>query len=118
MDQTGMDQTCVDYSKMCPKYEAAIDLLGKKWTGLIIRVLLGGSKRFRDIKEQIPEMSDKMLADRLKELEALGVVKRTVYPRDAGPDRICPDGERRRARVGDPVHPAMERPLVVSRQKI
>lgn len=82
MKPTGMEQTDagIDYSKMCPKYEAAIDLLGKKWTGLIIRVLLDGSKRFRDIKEQIPEMSDKMLADRLKELEALGVVKRTVYP--------------------------------------
>jgi len=82
MKLTDKEQTDIgmDYSKMCPKYEAAIDLLGKKWTGLIIRVLLGGSKRFRDIKEQIPEMSDKMLADRLKELEALGIVKRTVYP--------------------------------------
>jgi DNA-binding HxlR family transcriptional regulator len=65
---------------MCPKYEAAIELLGKKWTGLIIRVLMGGPKRFKDIKEQIPDVSDKMLADRLKELEAMGIVNRTVYP--------------------------------------
>jgi len=70
----------MDYSKMCPKYEAAAELLGKKWTGLIIRVLMGGPKRFKDIKEQIPDMSDKMLTDRMKELESLGVVKRTVYP--------------------------------------
>ena len=61
----------MDYSKMCPKYESAAELLGKKWTGLIIRVLLGGPKRFKEIKEQIPEMSDKMLTDRMKELEAL-----------------------------------------------
>ncbi|MBB6732530.1 winged helix-turn-helix transcriptional regulator [Cohnella zeiphila] len=70
----------MDYTKMCPKYEAAAELLGKKWTGLIIRVLMGGPKRFKDIKEQIPDMSDKMLTDRMKELESFGVVKRTVYP--------------------------------------
>jgi len=70
----------MDYSKMCPKYESAAELLGKKWTGLIIRVLLGGPKRFKDIKEQIPDMSDKMLTDRMKELEAAGILTRTVYP--------------------------------------
>jgi DNA-binding HxlR family transcriptional regulator len=70
----------MDYSKMCPKYESAAEILGKKWTGLIIRVLLGGPKRFKDIKEQIPEMSDKMLTDRMKELEAVGILTRTVYP--------------------------------------
>jgi DNA-binding HxlR family transcriptional regulator len=70
----------MDYSKMCPKYESAAEVLGKKWTGLIIRVMLGGPKRFRDIKEQIPEMSDKMLTDRMKELESLGILTRTVYP--------------------------------------
>ncbi|MFD2117674.1 winged helix-turn-helix transcriptional regulator [Paenibacillus yanchengensis] len=70
----------MDYTTMCPKYEAAADILGKKWTGRIIRVLLGGPKRFKDIKEQIPEMSDKMLTDRMKELECQGIVKRQVYP--------------------------------------
>jgi DNA-binding HxlR family transcriptional regulator len=70
----------MDYSYMCPKYEASIELLGKRWTGLIIRVLLGGPRRFKDIKEQIPDMSDKMLTDRLKEMEAQGVVRRNVYP--------------------------------------
>lgn len=70
----------MDYSKMCPKYELAAELLGKKWTGLIIRVLLGGPKRFKEIKEQIPEMSDKMLTDRMKELESSGILTRTVFP--------------------------------------
>jgi DNA-binding HxlR family transcriptional regulator len=70
----------LDYSKMCPKYESAIEILGKKWTALIIRVLLGGPRRFKDIKEQIPEMSDKMLTDRIKELEQQGILKRVVYP--------------------------------------
>jgi DNA-binding HxlR family transcriptional regulator len=70
----------LDYSTMCPKYEAAADVLGKKWTGRIIRVLLGGPKRFKEIKEQIPEMSDKMLTDRMKELETIAIVERKVYP--------------------------------------
>lgn len=70
----------MDYTKMCPKYEAGIEILGKRWTGLIIRVLLGGPKRFRDMKQIMPEMSDKMLTERLKELEAAGILTRHVYP--------------------------------------
>lgn len=65
---------------MCPKFEAAFELLGKRWTGLIIRVLLSGPKRFKDISAQIPEMSDRMLSERFKELEAAGIVARHVYP--------------------------------------
>ncbi len=70
----------MDYTHMCPKYELGIELLGKRWTALIIRVLMAGPKRFKEIKEQIPEMSDKMLTDRMKELEANGVIVRHVYP--------------------------------------
>lgn len=70
----------MDFSQMCPKYEQAVEILGKKWTGLIIRVLMGGPKRFKEIKEQIPEMSDKMLTDRMKELESAELIVRNVYP--------------------------------------
>ncbi|MCI1693775.1 winged helix-turn-helix transcriptional regulator [Aneurinibacillus aneurinilyticus] len=70
----------MDYSRMCPKYESAIELLGKKWSGLIIRVLLGGPRRFKDIKAQIPEMSDRMLTERIKEFEEAGILNRKVYP--------------------------------------
>src|ERR671929_1817648 len=65
---------------MCPKFEAAFEMLGKRWTGLIIRVLLDGPKRFKDISEMIPNMSDRMLTERFKELEAAGVLIRQVYP--------------------------------------
>ncbi|KYP80978.1 winged helix-turn-helix transcriptional regulator [Ferroacidibacillus organovorans] len=65
---------------LCPRFEAAFELLGKRWTGLIIRVLLSGPKRFKDISEMIPHMSDRMLAERFKELEASGILKRNVYP--------------------------------------
>ncbi|KHF39085.1 winged helix-turn-helix transcriptional regulator [Halalkalibacter okhensis] len=70
----------MDYSQMCPKYEHAIELLGKRWTGLIIRVLLDGPKRFKDIKAQIPDMSDRILTERMKELEQQAIVARSVFP--------------------------------------
>lgn len=68
----------MDYERMCPKYEAAVALLGKKWTGLLLRVLLSGPKRFSDFRHQIPELSDRLLSERLKELEEAGIVERCV----------------------------------------
>lgn len=65
---------------LCPKFEAAFELLGKKWTGLIIRSLLDGSKRFSDIQEVIPNISARMLTERFKELEEQNVIIRNVYP--------------------------------------
>ncbi|GAB7387443.1 helix-turn-helix domain-containing protein [Bacillaceae bacterium] len=66
--------------QLCPKFEAAFELLGKRWTGLIIRALLDGPKRFKDISEMIPSMSDRMLVERFKELEQAGILVRHVYP--------------------------------------
>jgi DNA-binding HxlR family transcriptional regulator len=65
---------------LCPKFETAFELLGKRWTGLIIRVLLTGPKRFKDISDVIPSMSDRMLSERFKELEAAGMITRHVFP--------------------------------------
>jgi len=65
---------------MCPKFENAFELLGKRWTGLIIRVLLNGQKRFSDIADAIPNMSSRMLTERFKELENEGIITRKVYP--------------------------------------
>lgn len=66
--------------QLCPKFESAFELLGKRWTGLIIRTLLSGQKRFSDIAEAIPNMSARMLTERFKELEKEGIVNRKVYP--------------------------------------
>lgn len=65
---------------MCPKFENAFELLGKRWTGLIIKTLLSGQKRFSDIADAIPNMSARMLTERFKELESEGIVIRKVYP--------------------------------------
>lgn len=69
----------MDYNRMCPRYETASELLGKKWTGLILRVLLGGPRRFCDFRVQVPDLSDRLLSERLKELEEAGIVRRTVH---------------------------------------
>src|SRR5436189_2039670 len=65
---------------LCPRYEHAIAVLGKRWTGLIIRALLDGSCRFNGISSYVPGLSDRLLSERLKEMEAEGVVERRVYP--------------------------------------
>lgn len=69
-----------EHFELCPKFESAFELLGKRWTGLMIRVLLTGPKRFKDISGMIPNMSDRMLAERFRELEAAGILLRRVYP--------------------------------------
>lgn len=67
-----------EQQQMCPRYERAAEILGKKWTGLILRVLLDGPKRFSELKSYLPDVSDRMLSDRLKELEQAGIVVREV----------------------------------------
>ncbi|WP_028533144.1 winged helix-turn-helix transcriptional regulator [Paenibacillus sp. UNC217MF] len=69
-----------DQLGMCPRFEAAFCILGKRWNGLLIQVLLSGPKRFKDISALIPTMSDKMLSERMKDMEAAGIVVRNVYP--------------------------------------
>lgn len=64
----------------CPRYLHAVELVGRRWTGVIVRALLGGPARFHQIREAIPDMSDRMLSERLRELEAEGVVTRSVIP--------------------------------------
>lgn len=65
---------------ICPKFEKTFTILGKKWTGLIIKVLLDGPKRFSEVTALLPELSDRMLTERFKELEGLGIIQRAVYP--------------------------------------
>ena len=65
---------------LCPKYQKAMALLGKRWTGLVLRVLLDGPSRFGDFLARIDGISDPILSDRLKELECQGLVQRRVLP--------------------------------------
>ncbi|MFK2825388.1 helix-turn-helix domain-containing protein [Bacillus sp. B190/17] len=65
--------------QLCPKFEKGMQMLGKRWTGLIINQLLSGSQRFSEIKAGLP-ISGKLLTERLKEMEEEGLVTRKVYP--------------------------------------
>src|SRR2546423_14334857 len=79
----------------CPLYHEAVELIGRRWTGAIVAVLLeGGSLRFSEIAHAVPEMSDRLLSERLKELEARGVVSRTIDPGPPleGPSSLTPMG--------------------------
>jgi len=64
--------------KICPSVERAFGLLGKKWAALIVHVLAGGPRHFCEVEQTIGSLSARMLAARMKELEAEGLVRRTV----------------------------------------
>ncbi len=72
--------------ELCPRYQRAIDIIGKRWTCLILRVLLDGPRRFGQIEDVVGGLSARMLSERLKELEAEGIVERRVE--DGGPVRV------------------------------
>jgi DNA-binding HxlR family transcriptional regulator len=62
----------------CPLYHDAVELIGRRWTGAILAVLLEtGPLRFRQIAQAVPDLSDRLLAERMRELEARGLVERT-----------------------------------------
>lgn len=64
----------------CPRFEKALETLSKRWVSLIVYQLLTGPQRFSEIESALPNLSGKVLSERLKELEQEGVVQRTVYP--------------------------------------
>lgn len=67
-------------SPFCPRFHHAVELIGRRWTGAILRTLLSGATRYSDITAAIPGLSDRLLSERLRELEAESIVTRTVIP--------------------------------------
>jgi DNA-binding HxlR family transcriptional regulator len=63
----------------CP-VEAALDIIGGKWKAILILHILDGTKRFNELRRLLPGLTQRMLTTQLRELEADGVVSRTVYP--------------------------------------
>lgn len=72
----------------CPHFHQAVELVGKRWSGAIVFVLLerGEPMRFTQIAQAVPQLSDRLLSERMKELEACGVVERRVA--DERPVRV------------------------------
>jgi DNA-binding HxlR family transcriptional regulator len=85
----------------CPLYHEAVELVGRRWTGAILSVLMDGPLRFSEIGQAVPELSDRLLSERMKELEARGIVERTVHP--GPPLRV----EYSLSRMGHELEPAL-----------
>jgi DNA-binding HxlR family transcriptional regulator len=66
--------------ELCARFHRASELIGRRWTGAIIFVLLKSRCRFATLRAAIPEITDRMLSERLQELEQEGIVERTVIP--------------------------------------
>ncbi len=65
---------------LCGRFHKAIELIGRRWTGAIVFLLLRSRCRFAALRAAIPEITDRMLSERLQELEREGIVDRTVVP--------------------------------------
>ena len=66
--------------ELCSRFHRASELIGRRWTGAIIFVLLKSRCRFAVLSAAIPDITDRMLSDRLRELEEEGIIERTVVP--------------------------------------
>jgi len=69
-----------ELTPFCPRYHRAMEILGRRWTGAIVRALLSGQSRFSQLTASIPGLSDRLLSERLRELESEGIVTRHVIP--------------------------------------
>ena len=65
---------------LCSRFHQASELIGRRWTGAIIYVLMRTRCRFATLRDTIPDITDRMLSERLQELEEQGIVERTVIP--------------------------------------
>ena len=72
--------------ELCSRFHRASELIGRRWTGAIIFMLLKSRCRFAALSAAIPDITDRMLSDRLRELEEEGIIERTVVP--ATPVRV------------------------------
>ena len=66
--------------QLCARFHRAVELIGGRWTGAVIQLLLNGRMRFAELRDAIPDISDRMLSERLRELETEGIVDRIVVP--------------------------------------
>ncbi|MEU8272419.1 helix-turn-helix domain-containing protein [Sphaerisporangium sp. NPDC049002] len=69
-----------DVNPVCVRFHAAIELIGSRWSGAILRAMFTGQVRYAQIKAAVPGLSDTMLAQRLRTLECEGLIERRVIP--------------------------------------
>jgi DNA-binding HxlR family transcriptional regulator len=79
---TNHKQRVSNLSAFCPRFHRAVELIGRRWTGAVIRMLCTGPHCFNELLSTIPGLSDRLLTERLRELEREKIVRREVL---AGP---------------------------------
>jgi len=67
-------------SRFCPRFHHAVELIGRRWSGAILNAMLPGPQCFNELMAIVPGLSDRLLTERLRELEAEGLVRRRVIP--------------------------------------
>jgi DNA-binding HxlR family transcriptional regulator len=80
VSQRAADITADAITEFCPKYASLLDMLSRRWMGIVLRVLMSGPHRFSEILAAVPGLSDPLLTQRLRELEARKIVERHVFP--------------------------------------
>lgn len=65
--------------QLCHRYQHAVEVICKRWTGLILKLLMEQPLRFNELSDQLEVVSDRMLSERLKELEQEGIIERRVF---------------------------------------
>lgn len=66
--------------RFCPRFHHAVELIGRRWSGAILNAMLPGPQGFNELLSTVPGLSDRLLTERLRELEAEGLVRREVLP--------------------------------------
>jgi DNA-binding HxlR family transcriptional regulator len=64
----------------CTRFQGAVELVGRRWSGAILLAVARGATRFSEIRATVPGLSDRLLAQRARELEAAGILEREVIP--------------------------------------
>ena len=65
---------------LCARFHKAVELIGRRWSGAIIQILLQSPSRYAELRAAVPDITDRMLSERLRELEEEAIVSRTVVP--------------------------------------
>lgn len=87
--------------EVCPHFHAAIELIGRRWSGAILSALTAGPHRFGELAQAVPGVSDRLLSHRLRELEEEGLIERSV--RTGSPVRVS----YRLTEKGEALEPAL-----------
>lgn len=85
-DRGGVRGETADPTRVCPHFHAAIEMIGKRWSGAIVWALSDRELRFADLGRAVPGLSDRLLSERLRELESAGLIERRVE--DGKPVRV------------------------------